>query len=523
MIPFFGFLLDWAITRFWQRMLLLFALPLSLTLFVAITSILGSIMDQELLAEKYLNVGELELGALENDWAYEQIDVEKGLSNDDSAKEKQQIGRFTEALFKRAQQLDHENFRTRFVIGAILARQGATSAASSVMTGLAPDDREGYAPAHAWLAMYWDNIKRQRPLNEAEMQVFRHHMQYAEKSKNSPAEVSLASARLALQDNRGEQSLEALTNASEKQPEFEGELLRVAIQLKNVLVAEQAARKIENRLTESSRNGKMTAKDRIDLADALFYLKKNDEVEKLLAEGLAQKWQAPSELQKLARAQSEFYRLKFVASKQQAVDGFSVDVGYLDMAMRADPSNPAVAEEVAQLAAMGGKPTEQLINQLNEFLAKGIATPITHDWIAKVYAIRNDYAKAIEHWTNVVTRIPNYAYAHNNLAFAIAERYPERLDEAYEHAKIANNLIQNDADFRDTMALIYLKQSKLREALAEAESAIELQPNRIDLHRRAAEICNKLGDKVYEAAQLKVIKELEDASRKSEIEAPAAK
>lgn len=507
MISLFGFFTDWLITRDWRRTLLLLLLPLSVLLFVAISGVLGAIQNREALAQRYLSIGEAELAELGEDWAYE-MKVDAGVQTESSAptEAETKISRFTEAVFKRAQQLDGGSQRIRFVIGAMLGRQGLIGNATAVMKSLAPEDRTGYLPAHAWLASLLRATSKPNVSNPS----LTHHMNVCRNWEGVPASllISEASRRVAVGD---QDSLEIARQAAEKDTQYEGVLLRIAIKQGNVLAADQAAEKMSKRLEPKFKDGSATAQELIDLAEAYYYDKRPDDAVKVL-EAARKDPRLAADLPKILRTLSELFRIRFVSTLQISASGFSADMGLLDTAMRYDPNNPSIAEEVAKLARIGGdnvKPSDALIAKLNEFLAEGKATPITRAWIAETYLLRDEWDKAIEQWQLMLLREPNYAQAHNNLAYALAQRYPERMSEALEHAQKAVAIAPTDANSRDTLAYIYFKLNRLTEAIAEAELSIELKPDEIEFHKRAAEIHVASNNTVAAKAQMDVVKRLE--------------
>jgi Tfp pilus assembly protein PilF len=145
---------------------------------------------------------------------------------------------------------------------------------------------------------------------------------------------------------------------------------------------------------------------------------------------------------------------------------------------------------------------------LNDFLAKGVATPTTHAWLAETYILRTNYTKAIEHLQNVIARMPNNAQAHNNLAYAIALSDTSKLDVARKHAETAVQISPADGEFHDTLGFILMQQSDFRGAITEFEIAIERQPQRIDFHEHAAEAYEKNGGQQLAEAHRKIAAEL---------------
>ncbi len=498
----FGLFIDWYLSRAWLRIGLFLGLPILLILTMLGLTIGGSVLDENHLAEEYLRIGERELQDADQDWAY----TTTIFTSNSELPEKAKIGRFTESMFRRALELQGNNDRTQFVTAAILAQRGLLAQAIPIMRRLAPDNEKGYLPAHAWLA----NLMLSRgQLAKDQVKVLNHHLQLGIKLPNAPARLLTAATQIALSQSDQDKAIELLKQSAEKQPEYEAELLRLAIKLGNERVATQTADKALPRLLALVKEGKATPEDRIALADVLLYSNKADAARGALEEGLKSDSYSDEEKEKLTRALSEFYRIQFNKTLTFAPNSWSADIRLLDAAMRTDPTNPNVAEDVAKLARIGGdNPPDELIRQLNEFLAKGVATPTTHAWLAETYILRTDYTKAIEHLQNVITRMPNNAQAHNNLAYAIALSDPTKLDVARKHAETAVQISPADGEFHDTLGFILMQQSDFRGAISEFEIAIERLPQRADLHEHAAEAYEKNGGQQLAEAHRKIAAEL---------------
>jgi len=484
-ISFFGLIIDWLITRDWRRAAIAIV-PFSLVLTVLILSVLGRTKNKENLANEYLSAGEIELQSANQDWEFTLGTSEAAVADSRGQ------ARYAEALFRRALDLQSNNKRTRFVVGAMLGNRGAILQALAYMNSIAPETGSGYAPAHAWIA----NLMLQRQLSEAEMPVLKHHLDVAVKWEQAPANLLVAATQFAVLAKDNIRAIDMLRQSAERSPEFEGDLFRLAIQLNNKVVAEQTAEKALPRLLEKIANGTATADDRINVADMLFYKGELQAARAALEDGLKLEGLVPEDVAKLKLALSELYRLRFTQTLKASSETWSADIRLLDQAMRIDPTNPKVAEQVAMLARIGGNsPPDELMKQLNEFLAQGTATPVTHAWIAEAHILRNEYGDAIKHLEDVVARMPDSAQSHNNLAYAIALSDPSKMQEALTHALDAVKAGPRVADFHDTLGFIYMKLNRTAEAISEMEIAVELQQGRPDFHERLASAYEKQGTK----------------------------
>ena len=193
---------------------------------------------------------------------------------DDSPPQNEQvaISRFAESLFRRATlELQSGNSKAAFIVGVILGQQGAMAQALSIMQDLAPDDRVGYAPAHAWIANLMLSQMISNGSNLRDSGNFKHHVMNAVEWQYAPDILVAEAAPFALEANDNEKAIELLAKSAEKQPEFEDDLFRVALSDRNERIAEQTAEKALPRLLKAVQDGKATPAERMFLADVLYY------------------------------------------------------------------------------------------------------------------------------------------------------------------------------------------------------------------------------------------------------------
>ncbi len=480
-ISFFGFVIDWLITRDWRRVALAIV-PAALLASVLVLSLMGITKNKENLANEYLAAGETELQSANRDWEFTLG------TTDAPATDSRGQARYAEALFRRALDLQNNNKRTRFVVGAMLGNRGAIRQALAYMNSIAPEIGSGYAPAHAWIA----NLMLHRQLTEAELPALKHHLDLAVKWEHAPANLLIAATGFAVRAKDNSRAIEILRQS----PELEGELFRLAVETKNIPVAEKTAETALPRLLEKIADGTASANDRIDAADIFYYKKELQAARGALEDGLKVEGISKEDVAKLKFTLSELFRKRFADTLEIGTNKWSGNPLLLYEAMKIDPTNPQVAEQVALLARVGGdKPSDDLMNQLKKFLAEGLATPLTHAWLAEAYILRGEYGEAINHLEDVLAGMPDSAGSHNNLAYALFLSEPTKLDKALAHAQEAVRLGPGVADYHDTLGEILLAYNRTAEAISEMERAIELKPGQKIFHEHLAGAYEKQGTK----------------------------
>ncbi len=524
MVSFVGFVVDWMLTREWKR-IALNSIPLMLLATVGVLVFAGSRIDKHKLANRYLALGEKEVADWEQSWA-----PSKSANGDSEQptpiadKDKKELSRFAEVLFRRVELLE-PNDRSRFIIAVTMAQRGATAQAEKLFSKLAPANRPGYAPAHAWVAQ---NILQQmlkNPSDSLDAKQVSHHLKEAVKWDRVPESLLLVGSELfrSLQDR--DSSLALLKKAAEVNP-ANSLFLAQRSKSENPVLAANALAQAESYFREKLERDPNDLKSRMGLVQTLFTQGNLPEAEQVIRAGMQIE---PSP--ELTRGLSEVYRLQFRSSLVLNGDTLSGDIQMLDTAMRTDPTNPLVVEEIAYLARVNGKsPGDELIKKLQQFLAEGKATVVTHAWISDLYLMQKNYKQALPYLEQVVSRSPATAQYLNNLAFVIDEVAPERREEALKFAQRAVQIgaAQNEtstADYFDTLAKVLLGLKRPTEAITALESAIERQPRRLDFHENIASLYEAAGNAQMAEQHRGIVQRLAEAqaiAEKAQAEAEAA-
>ncbi len=519
-VSFVGFLIDWFMTRKWAK-IGLSSIPLLFLVAVAGLVFCGSQLDKHQLAKRYLELGEKEIA--DWDWApgnsanalsdpsTDKVITATSQATSDAARasavqseaasptEKKELSRFAEVLFRRVQLLE-PNEHSQFVIGVTMAQRGATGQAQRILSKIAPDNRPGYSPAHAWIAQ---NLLRQ-PITDENVKLVMHHVTEGVKWDRVPESILLIGSELLLRLGDQAGCLKLLKRAAAVNPANNLLLFQRSKQLQNKVLAEQSAAQAEAYFRGLVERDPRDLKARFGLVQTLAENAKLAEAEQVIRAGM-QLEPAPE----LTRGLSEVYRLLYLTSLKQDGVTWTGELQMLDKAMRTDPANPMVAEEIAKLARLNGKsPGDELIQKLQQFLAEGKATAATHAWIAELYLIRGSYSQAMPHLEQVVTRLPNAPQYLNNLAYVIDQIAPDRRQEALTLAQRAVQLDPSAADYYDTLAKILAGLNRRTEAIAALESAIERQPKRKDFHEGIAALYDSNGNPLMAEQHREMVKRI---------------
>jgi tetratricopeptide (TPR) repeat protein len=545
-VSFAGFAYDWMITREWNR-ILPNMLPLCLIGILGSGVWFGSGLNKMKLANWYMELGEQEIAAWEASWApsvptnsiatagpvpepalkrSEPDDIlqreksPEGRSTESAELGQPSISRFTEVLFQRVQKLAPRE-RAQFVIAAARAGRGAKAQSKQILVRIAPDDRSGYAPAHALLAEYYlEKFQAAKAEQQIELaNTLRHHIRQAAGWERVPQMLLDAGSDLFWFGNEQDRnvSLSLLTQSAQKNP---GRNLALAIRAKSLgkqRIYEKASSDAVDYFSSELARDPNNMAARLQLATTYHLQDRLDEAAELLQAG-----QRLSPSANLSRLLSENYRLKFVKTIERTDDGgYAANMDLLDAALREDPTNPLVVEEVAKLARVESPtPSDELLERMSDALASGQATTMTHAFLAEAHVLRKDLKSALPHLEQVVLRLPTGAQYLNNLAFILSEIQPARLQEALGYAEravqIATSLQTPNAEYYDTLGVILSKLERHTEAVTAYEIALELASDRADFHRALSAEYRAIGQadmgQRHEAAASKLENQPDDTS-----------
>ena len=520
-----GFVYDWIITREWRRFLMCL-LPAILLGGLAVVVAAGSWLDRGGLAQRYLELGNDEIADWEQAWApavsettvavadaaatpaasiAEDVPLDSPPNADDI-----KVSSFAESLFRRAQLLNPSD-RSQFVIAVALAQRGALGQAKTLLAKIAPKTSRGYVPAHAMLAqLFYYELERQPPPRSRELaEELMHHADESKQWERVPRQVLLAASDLNVMAGNFPAAIGLLTITAERFPGDNFALAQLAQHTHNEPLFEEARGKAEKILeSELDADAKNTSA-RLRLTQ-LYAM----DGELILAEDVLLEVPERERTAELIRMLSNIYLTRYERSMPHEEGKGNANFQYLEMALRIDPNNPLIAQAVAQLVRMhGSRPPDELSAHLLERLADGSATGATHAYIAELYLLRQDFAKAIPHLEQVVKRLPNASEYLNNLAYCLAELHPERCEEALGFSLRAMELSKQKprSDYFDTLSYVLSRLDRHLEAVDAIENAIKLDPDRHEYHTRAAAEYRQLNNESLAAAHERLAQQLQES------------
>ncbi|MEM7478249.1 MAG: hypothetical protein AAF483_24950 [Planctomycetota bacterium] len=530
-------LYDFMLTRNWKAVAVV-GLPIwcvtCLVCFVA----LGGGQSRHGLAMWYASLAEREV----SDWEDEVLagDAEDSSAQDeqteedasqDSEKDDQgeteqnpettKISRYASMLFKRVQELSPTE-RSQYFVAYEMLEAGYKDEALKLMMEIAPNDTAGYTLAHCYVAevlmmqLSEQNLQDQLPL-------VRHHVENGLRGDLVPkkflqvaANFYWATAKFRRTEGQiaadKSKAVRLMQGAANRIKPLHLQVVRWSKEIGNMIIMDESLKKATEYFQGELNRDPQDDFARIAYAECLSHADATDQAETVLRDGL-QRTDSP----KIKRMLSDFYRVRYRESLSKASKSLSEsNLRWLDKAFNADPSNPGIGEDIAQLIRFSGPtPSPELINNLEKLLAKGTATALTHRWLSEAYLVKGDLEAAEPHLRQVVTRLPAEHQARNNLAFVLNEIHPEKKQEALGYVmqaiNITNQMGRPNPDYFDTFGVILVKQNDLDRAVTAFETAVNLAPKRIDIREHLADAYRQIGNESMVKNHESIIAELKQS------------
>lgn len=505
-----GTLPTWFVSRDWAATVL-WSIPTGFALLVITVSLMASRIDRSKLSLHYIELGLQELPDGEAILAIpSHLSLQVNSSQDSptnnsindlvpdrvvgSAKlPTPTISPYAEMLFRRAQLL-HSRNQNVLVIGTALIQSGSVSRGRRILRAISPDDTKGFEKGHSVLAASY--LKEYLETKDKQLlEVFAHHANISARTSTTPVEVLLFASDLHWQAGRQAAAIELLEMAAKRSPTASLRLAARAGQTGDqrlVATARQAALvNLLQRLQEEPLNVALRTEAARLLGESPGGLV---QAEKLLLQGLGL-----GKSHAISRALSEVYRVRFV---RQMVDSKAenVDLELLDKSMKADPTNPLVAEVMVDLVTKAYKASTQFQAALYQVLASGEATLATHALLVELHLyLKNDQEASI-HLKQVHASSPKAI----KYAWLLTRSYAmQRLwQEAEETASTTLQILESDDlvkerygfDLLELLARIYDSTGRKMKAVESLNRLLKLEPSRISSRQLLVRLHEQMGE-----------------------------
>ncbi|XZE20271.1 hypothetical protein SH449x_000135 [Pirellulaceae bacterium SH449] len=217
--------------------------------------------------------------------------------------------------------------------------------------------------------------------------------------------------------------------------------------------------------------------DRLALVEAAFLLDKPETSLSIVEEGL--KKFSGEDRKALSRTLSNIKIRLFQQSKQKLDDGtYTAEISLLDDAADADPDNPILSEEIANLLQSRIRPSRKAISILKRQIDAGVTTAETHRTLAIGYYLTGNTAEAIRNFDFAVGKSRTDSDSRNDLAMLLARENNPEIERALKLIEEAIAMAPNNPAYLDTYGQVLMIAGRYVEAVPKLEQSLE---NVVDL------------------------------------------
>lgn len=337
-------------------------------------------------------------------------------------------------------------------------------------------------------------------------------MAKADRWEGTGPAVRAAYAQMLVKRGEGAKAVEVLERAVKQDPSLRVMLTAIASGEGDRLKAEEAGTLAEVELLKRVEAKSATAEDYFNLAQLMLIREEPQRCIEYVESGLATKPENPQIFRRLG---SNAYLFQFRKSVATAEDGSEMNLELLDAALKADPTNPALSEELARAISYGVQLPEEFDLRLKEYLVSGKATALLHFMIAERGIRGGKLAEALSHLEIANRLAPGSPVIMNNLAVVGMMVDSTQLDRSLSLIDECLRIGGANVEFIDSRGQILLLGGKPLEAIAPLERVIELAPDRLDTRTSLVDAYRRAGledmAKLQEEKLVEVRKKLAEA------------
>ncbi|MEQ1824382.1 MAG: hypothetical protein ABL921_00470 [Pirellula sp.] len=414
--------------------------------------------------------------------------------------------KYVELLSKRILAIEHGNQSAKYRLALIHFTTDKRELAESSIDELAEGKQGDFPPANAWVAKRLFIESKSNPRNIPKLV---EQLNKASIWKDIDYRLLLIYARYLEATQDFQNAIIIARRAVAIHPSANLDLARLYARVKDEDGLRLCAYAIEDLYVPRLDTPRERDSDRIAIAQVRRLTNRLNLAADVLNDGLRNKTGRPL----LRRELCETYRVIYSNSIVQDPDKktYSADVSLLEKAVEADPDNPNLSIDVAQLLPMNIKATKILRDALYSQMQKNITTSKAYMLMAEGFFGKQEYAQAIQSWRKALEKEPTNVLAMNNLALQLAKDDPKNVSASLEMIAKASNLAPTDAEILDSYGDIYMIAKKYKDAINKYELAIRIDRTRILTRKKVVVAYEAAGMLDMAKSHWKVIQAMEDA------------
>ncbi len=391
------------------------------------------------------------------------------------------------------------DLQTKFSYAIALRQSGEIAQSEAILSNLAPSDKPGYSPAHRMRAMAFASLL-QSGSNEKILSQLRWHLENSGDEPNAAIEKLWTAYFVTV--GQPELAVPHLEIATKLDPRLNIMLANLYSKIGNKPGETRSLRAAETQFLRRLKDDPLAREDRLQLSLAQMRLDKQNLAEETILTGVEIHNDAI-----MKRSAAEFYILQYDVLAKNKSEDLASQFRYLEKALAQDLYLTQIYERLISFyqqseitetndpkAKDGNKGhAKKTQDMLETMLVEGRSPALVHFALSSIYQIQGYEDKAKFHLFQSFREDGNFPVVVNNYAWMLAHADKPDLPRAYELALTAVLSSPKDPRFRDTLATIIMKQGKSHEAIAEFETILETSSDKISIHRKLAELYDKVG------------------------------
>lgn len=359
-----------------------------------------------------------------------------------------------------------------------------------ILEQLAPDDRPGLVQAHRRRALDGGGILSDRPIDPNNLKSLGWHLQQS-LGLEDPSIQRLRSDYYLVMGQYDLATVE-LSKLASQLPDYWFTLAEVLLASSDLNAARDALRRASQAFGKLVNQNPSDNEARIRYSTALGRLGEFDAALDSMKTG----WRLTSD-SRFAEGIGEIHRMKF--QKLRNLHGpVQQQWAQVQQAMEWSPENPLNYEALSQLCADRNADSirvelEELIEELliqTKHLSKVLFAK------SNLLLARGDTTGAKNVLENIILRDADFHPALNNLAWIIMDRTDitsQDLQMAENYARRAVELLDHSGSYRDTLGVVFSKQQRWTDAIAQYELSLRNSKNPIPTLEKISQAYQQLG------------------------------
>jgi tetratricopeptide (TPR) repeat protein len=364
------------------------------------------------------------------------------------------------------------------------------SISDRIVESLAPEDTQGFPPAHRARALADAQILNEQPIDSQRLKALGWHLQQTSGLEDIP--LLRVRSQYYIATGQFELASSELSKLAQSAPEYWFALAEVLLRRGDLNSARSALSRAAQVYEKLVGQNPADAEVRIRYATALGRLGEFDSAIESMKAG----WKLTNDI-RFSEGICDVYLMKYQKHRnlQSSVDQQWMN---LQQAIEWNPKNRLAYEALSQLCADQNAQSigDQLRDKIESLLDQSYYTPELLFAKTNLVLAQGDRKLAIGLLSDLVVKYPDFHPALNNLAWLRTDQGDvsiEELQKAEKDARRAVELVPRSGSYRDTLGVILTKQNRWTEAIAEFERSLGNSQGPIPTLEKIAEAYHQIG------------------------------